>query len=652
MSIRTVTRRAAVAALLCHAAAGLAQVAPVPDADVDAKTDADAIIVTATRTPLRLDQVGASVTVLDQAEIDASQSASVSDLLVRTPGVTFTRNGGIGTNTSLRIRGAEADQTVVVIDGVKLNDPSSAGGGFNFAHLLVGDADRIEVLRGPQSILWGSQAIGGVVNIVTAEPEAPLEGSFDIEAGSRQTAYARAGVGGLSGPVAWRIAGSRYTTDGISAYSRRAGGSERDGYSNSSASARMKVDIAHGLVADLRGVYSKGRTESDSTSGDTAEFGTTEEAVGYAGLRADLFGGRLRNRIGYAYTDTDRDSFNPARAVARTFDAAGRNKRWEYQGTLAIRDGWTALFGAERERSSMRTASPTNAVPNPAPVRGRVEIDSVYGQLQVQPLGGLTLTGGLRHDDHDTFGGSTQAGASLAWSLGESIIVRASYGEGFKAPTLYQLYTEFGNLALKPEEAKGWDASVEQRLFSGALVLSATYYEREAINQIEFVSCPARSVDPLCVRTGGIRRIGYYDNISRAKARGVELSGAARLWERLTLNANYSWTDAENRSPGANLGKDLARRPRHTAYASATVLWPAELSTTVAVRYAGRSFDNASNSFVLDDYTLVDLRASLPLGGGIEAFARIENLFDEYYETARNYGTLGRSAYAGLRARF
>lgn len=651
MPIRTSCRRAALAALLCHIAPAAAQIAPEPDADVDAGSGA--IIVTATRAPLRLDQLGASVTVLDRAAIDASQSVAVSDLLARTPGVTFTRNGGVGTNTALRIRGAEAEQTVVVIDGVKLNDPSASSGQFNFAHLLVGDADRIEVLRGPQSIPWGSQAIGGVVNIVTAEPEAPLEGSFDVEAGSRQTAHARAGLGGLSGPVAWRIAGSRYTTDGISASTRRVAGiaHDRDGYTNSGASARMRVEVADGINADLRGVYSNGRNDFDSTNGDTYEYSTTKEAIGYAGLQADLFGGRLRNRIAYAYTETDRDNFNPQLRVQRTFDAAGRNRRWEYQGTLAIAEGWTALFGAERERSSMRTASPTNMIPNPVPVRGHVEINSLYGQLHVQPFAGLTVTGGLRYDDHDSFGHATQAGASLAWSLNHgATILRASYGEGFKAPTIVQLYGEAGNAALRPEEAKGWDAGIEQRLLDGALLLSATYYERDTTEQIAFISCRG-STDPRCAGRSGASD-GYFDNLRSAAARGVELAGAARLGERLTLDANYTWTDTENRSPGANLGKDLDRRPRHTAYAAATFLWPAKLSTTVAVRYAGRSFDNLANSFVLDDYTLVDLRALLPVGGGIEAFARIENLFEEYYETARNYGTLGRSAYAGLRARF
>jgi vitamin B12 transporter len=622
--------------------------APRPDAGIEAGTD-ETILVTGLRAPLGVDDVATSVTLFDKAAIDAGQSIAVSDLLARAPGVAFSRNGGIGTNTTVRIRGAESDQTVVVIDGVKLNDPSSAGGGFNFANLLVGDAARIELLRGPQSILWGSQAIGGVVNIVTEEPDALLEGSADLEAGSRETFYGRAGIGGASQRLSWRIAGSRFTTDGISAFAR---GTERDGYDNSSASGRLKLALVDGVSADLRGVYAKGRTEFDATSADTPEHTTSVEMVGYAGVNADLAGGRFRNRAAVTYTDIDRDSFNPARRVPRTFDAVGRNRRFEYQGSLTVAQSVDAVFGAETERSTMRTASPTLANPTPAAVRGRARIDGIYGQLRATPAEGLTLIGGLRHDDHDSYGSDLLAGASIVWSPnGGRTRLRANYGEGFKAPTLFQLYTEFGNRGLRPEKAEGWDIGVEQQLAGGALALSATYFERDSIDQIEFLSCPARTTEPLCFN-GATRRSGYYDNIARTASRGIELAAAATVFGQLTLDANYSWLDAENRSPGANLGNALQRRPRHAANASATYAWRFGLRTSVALRYAGRSFDNASNSVRLDDYTLVDLRASVPLNKTFEGFARIENLFDEDYETIRNYGTLGRSIHAGVRARF
>ncbi len=632
-----------------------AQEAPKPDAAAD--SGADAIVVTATRAPTSIDRVAASVTVLDKAAIDRNQDLTVADLLLRTPGVSLSRNGGYGTNTSLRIRGAETDQTVVVIDGVKLNDPSSAGGGYNFANLLVGDASRIEVLRGPQSILWGSQAIGGVVNIVTPLPTRDLEGSFDVESGSRQTVSARAGLGGRTGPLAWRIGGQSFTTDGISVIAPTFGGREKDGYTNRSVTGRAVLDIAQGVSADVRGYYSSGRADLDSTSADTADYTLNREFVGYAGLNIDLFDARLRNRVAYGYTDTDRDNYGPARARQKSFDAAGRNQRLEYQGSFAIAKGWDATFGVENERSRFRSVSPSAslAVPVPAPARGKAEITGVYGQVSGEIVQGLTLTGGVRNDDHSRYGSKTLFSGGGVWVLPTGTVLRGNYSEGFKAPTLYQLYSEYGNQALAPEQANGWEAGAEQRFLDGRIALGGTYFERRTTDQIIFSSCPARptlAANPLCFQPGTTTaRSGFYQNIARAFARGVEAVGRAQIG-RVSLESNYSWTVSEDRSAGATFGKWLPRRPRHAANASATYTLPGGASLGAAVRWSGMTYDNAANTTRLDDYTLVDLRAELPLSPEVRLFARTENLFNEHYQTAYRYGTLGRSIYAGLRGRF
>ncbi|OHT21915.1 TonB-dependent receptor plug domain-containing protein [Edaphosphingomonas haloaromaticamans] len=632
------------------------QVAPVPDAATPPDYDGGAIIVTATRAPIAIDRLASSVTVLDKAAIDRAQDIGVTELLWRTPGVTVSRNGGYGTVTSVRIRGAEAEQTVVVIDGVKLNDPSSTSGGYNFANLLVGDAQRIEVLRGPQSILWGSQAIGGVVNVVTAMPEKDLEASFDVEAGSRDTVNARAGLGGRTGPLAWRIGGNVFTTDGISAIRADQGGGERDGYSNRSLTGRAELEIADGVSADVRGYYSRGRTEIDGFAGDTAEYGINREFVGYAGLNVALLDGRFRNRFAFGYTDTDRDNYDPTRQRQQTFDAAGRNRRFEYQGSFAITDTWTALFGVENERSRFRTVSPAAslAIPVPDPVRGHAGITSLYAQLTGEVLPGLTVNGGVRHDDHKTYGGKTQFAGGGAWSLPTGTVLRASYAEGFKAPTLYQLYSEYGNTTLSPERARGWEAGIEQHLFSDALTLGATWFDRRTKDQIDFYSCPFPAptdpdeIDPLCLTPAGDARFGYYLNIARTRSRGIEATASLKLSDRLLVDGNYSWIDAENR----DTGKWLSRRPRNAANGSISYQWPFGLTTGAAVRWAGKSYDDAGNNRRLDDYTLVDLRAEYDLGGGVRLFGRIENLFDEDYQTVYRYGTLGRSVYGGVRARF
>lgn len=621
----------------------------------DAPTDVGELVVVATRTPERLDHVGQQVTVVGQAEIKARQMVAVSDLLSTTPGVSFSRNGGLGGSTSLRIRGAETDQTVVVIDGVKLNDPSGTGGGYNFANLLAGDVARIEVLRGAQSTLWGSQAIGGVVNIVTAEPTKAFEGSASLEAGSLATAYARAGIGGRTDRVVWRLAGGYFTTDGVSSYRQ---GTEDDGYHNASLSGTARVTLTQTVSLDLRAVWIKGRNQFDGfpaplfAFADDPEYGTNQDLVTYAGLNFDLLDGRLKNRVAYGYTHTDRDNFDPTQAkTTRTFDAAGQNRRWEYQGELALPADWKASFGVESERSEMRTASPSSFTPNPVPMRAQVGIDSVYVQAMGQVVPDLTLTLGVRHDSHDTFGDHDLGQVAAAWRLNDGrTVLRASFGQGFKAPTLYQLYSQYGNTALQPEQADSWDAGVEHH-FSDTAVVSATWFQRETENQIDFVSCASTSTAPLC-KAGGVARFGYYDNIAQTKAHGVELTGAAVVSE-VTFEANYTWTHAENDSPGnINRGKELTRRPEHQANLSASYTWPVGLSTSASVRYVGHTFDNAANTTKLDAYTLVDVRASYPVTDTLEVYGRVENATDRSYETIRNYGSPGRGAFIGVRATF
>lgn len=619
------------------------------------------IIVTALRAPLPLNKVASTITVIDKMEIDRSQAPVVSDLLVRTPGLSLTRNGGFGTATQVRIRGADSEQTVVVLDGVKLADSSSTGGGYNFANLLTGDIARIEILRGPQSILWGSQAIGGVVNISTARPSRSLEGSMDIEAGSRETVNARAAVGGADGPIDWRIAGNVFTTEGISAISPRFGGREKDGYNNVGGTGRVGIQLTDSVSVELRGYYSRGRTDLDSAGAvpDSPEYSISEEMIGHAGLNADLFGGALHNRISFSQSETARQNFNPARRSRfTTFDARGHTRRFEYQGNLLVRDGWRMVFGAEREEQRMRSASPPDSTAPYATIRANASTDSFYAQLNGTIVDGLTVSGGVRSDHHSNFGGNTVLGAGAAWALFDGrTVLRASYGEGFKAPTLFQLFSNFGNQALQPERAHGWDAGVEQHLFDDLLLLSATWFDRTTTNLIQFNGCPATNPPPLCFAPGTIMpRSGYYDNVQRSEAHGVELDGSVNF-RGLILRGNYTWTAAEDRSPGLNFGNQLPRRPRNTANASATYAWPFGLSTSVVIRWSGKSFDTARTSAAIAPfenaaYTLVDLRAELPLGEKVRLFGRVENLFDEDYETARRFGTLGRSFYVGFRGRF
>jgi vitamin B12 transporter len=624
--------------------------APAPTPDVAGSALPSEIVVTGTRTPQPLYKIGSSITVLTQKFIESSQAVVVTDLLTQTPGVTYTRNGGVGGVTSLRIRGAETDQTTVILDGVKINDPSVTGGGYNFADLLIGDINRIEILRGSQSILWGSQAIGGVVNIVTAVPTKPFEVSADVEGGSRSTGYGRLGIGGADERLTWRLAGGYYTTDGISTYS---GGTEHDGYHNAGFNGRVKYQLTDAVSVDVRGQYIRSRNQFDGfppplySFADTSEYGTSRQYVGYAGINLDLFESRLKNRVAFGYTDVERHNYDPDQAVTtKTFDSVGRNTRFEYQGSLNIAEGWDAVFGVEHEKTEMRSAFISSFDPNPIPDAGSAKTTSGYAQIQAEIISGLTLTGGLRYDDHNIFGDHVVGQVSAAWALNEGdTVLRANFSQGFKAPSLYQMYSIYGNTGLKPESADTFDGGIEQHIGEN-LTVSAIGFYRKTKNQIDFVSCP--SAHPLCSPT----RWGVYDNIASTKAAGIELAGSA-VFGSLTVQANYTYMDTENASVGnINRGKELARRPKNTANLSADYAWPWDVSTGVTLRYVGDAFDNAGNTFVLQDYMLVDLRASVTVMENVELYGRIENLFNETYATARDYGTARRGAFAGVRARF
>lgn len=605
------------------------------------------IVVTANRGAQPIDRVGQSVTVIDDAELTRRQTQTVADVLRTVPGVSIVRNGGIGASTGVFIRGADSDQTVALIDGVKLNDPSSPGGGFSFGNLLVGNIERIEVLRGPSSVLWGSQAIGGVVNMITRAPTEALTVNARGEYGWRDTGQVVGNIAGKLGPLSASAGGGWFRTDGISAFSEARGGTERDGYENLGANANLNLALAEGVSVDARGWYSDGRGNIDGfpppafAFGDVNEEARTREFVGYTGLNAALFDGRFRNRLGYAYTDTRRRNISLDEPETETFAAHGRNERFEYQGVLDIATGLQATAGAERETSRYSTSS----YGAPATV-GRARIDSVYGQIVASPVGGLTLTGGVRHDDHNRFGGATTIGGSGVLVIAETgTTIRASYAEGFKAPSLFQLQSDFGNQSLLPERSKGWDAGVTQALVEGALQASATYFRRDSTDLIAFVSCTA-PLTGICAN----RPSGTYDNVARARAEGVEIGVTMQPVEALRFQANYTFTDATNRSPGdANFGKQLVRRPQHSVTALVDYRWPFGLETGATVTHVGSTFDNTSNSRVVEGYVLADLRAAMPITAGIQLYGRVENLFDERYETVFRYGTPGRAGHVGVR---
>jgi len=593
----------------------------------------DDIVVTATGVPQSPEDIGQAVTVIDRQTIEQRQTVALSDLLATTPGVTVTRNGGLGTLTAVRIRGAEGEQTLTLIDGVRVNDPSSPGGAFDFANLLAGSIDHVEVLRGPNSVPWGSQAIGGVVNVTTMQPADGLQARGNVEYGSFNSVFANGGVSGKSGIVAASLNAGYLKTDGISA---AASGTEPDGYRQVGATGRVQVALTDTISLDLRGYYAHSKVDIDGFAFvppylpiDDAEYAKTQELYGYAGLNADFLNGRFKNRVAFTIADINRDNFDPSFSTTTpSFLARGRSERYQYQGDFQVTQQVRFVAGAEHETTRFNDGTLFKS-------RG---VTSFYGEAILSPINRLIITGGLRYDDDSAFGGHTTWGANAVYTLPTETTIRASYAEGFKVPTLYQLYGPFGlgNKDLKPETARSYDIGIEQKLIGNTVSASATWFHRDTTNQIDY--------DPGTFS---------YGNIDRARAEGVEIALNMRPSNTLTLSAAYSFIDAKNRArTDANFGNDLARRPHQSVSASIDWKTPIGLGVGATVLTVGDSFDDAANLNRLDGYTIVGLRADFPIGDKFSIYGRVDNLFDEQYTVVRGYNTPGRATYGGIRLKF
>lgn len=592
---------------------------------------ADDIVVTASGIEQPRDEVGQAITVIDADTIEKRQTVDIVDLLATTPGVRFSRTGGIGSVAGVSLRGAETTQTLVLIDGVKVNDPSGIGDGYDFGHLLTGNINRIEVLRGSNSVVHGSQAIGGVVSLMTEIPAEGLAAGGSAEYGYSDTINAKADVSGTAGAISGGIGGAYFRTDGISS---AAVGTEKDGYKNFAGNARLKIAISDALSLDLRGYYINADLDYDSFFGapaDSPDVAKLDQYVGYAGLNLGLFDGRFTSRAAVTWLRNDRDYYF-VRGTAPDYGYSGTNLRFEYQGVVTPVEQAKLIFGYEHERPDYDFFGFGSTDSQ------RADIDSVYALGIVQPFAGLSLTGGVRHDDHSQFGGATTLGANANYSPNDGATnVRLSYGEGFKAPSLYQLYDSFsGNAALRPERSKSYDVGIDQSLADGRALISLTAFLRNTSDQINYDNATFT-----------------YGNIDRTRAQGAEATLALRPVDALNVTASYSYIDARDRSGRAMFdGKRLPRRADHAVSISADYDWSFGLSTGATLTMVGDSFDDAANAVPLDGYALAGIRASLPMGPNFEIYGRVDNLFDADYATASGYGVTGRAAYGGVRARF
>jgi len=650
MSVPILPRRAVLRAL-----ALLFFVRPVPAEDVQkaAVPLQHEVVVTANRIETPLREVASAVTVITRADLERTNKTSVFDALRDTLGLAVARNGGPGSSSSVLIRGANSEHVLVLLDGVPLNDPINPSRSFDLAHLTLDGIERIEILRGPQSTLFGSDALGGVINILTARGSGKPAFTLRASGGSYGAFNGGLDVHGSRGAFHYALGLSRESTTGVSAAnSACAGNTENDGYRNWTLAGQTGLKLEGGTEIDLiiRGVSA--RTDLDSYGGAYGDDPNNVQNYRSGFVRAQartLFAdGRWESKLGVAYIRSSRENDNPV-DPAHPYDSEtgiyrSARVRADWQNNFYLRAAHTLSVGTEFERESGDSDYLSESAWGPYEsvfFRRRADRAGIFLQDRFHLGRAFFATAGLRIDVHD------RAGTSLTYRFAPAFIIeqtgtklKATIGSAFKAPSLYQLnapgtnWGPIGNEALLPEESLGWDAGVEQTLAGGAILLGLSYFQSDFRNLIDYDYS-----------------LGYI-NIGRARSSGWEFSADARPVTKLTLRFGYTRLAARD----LDADTPLLRRPKDKL--SGAIQWaPAERwEAGLSAVYVGARRDNDYGGWTptvvtLSAYTLIDAYFSFAPGRGLEFFGRWDNIGNARYETVFGYGTLGSAVSAGFKVR-
>lgn len=573
------------------------------------------VVVTATRLPaIVADTPG--VRSIDQATMTQRGAVFAADILTDVPGLSVYRAGPAGV-TAVRIRGISQDKTLVLIDGVPVNDPSQPSGGFDFAGLDLGDVERIEVLSGPQSSLWGSDAIGGVIALVSREMHG-VAGAWEM--GSLETQRARLAAGVADEQSAFGLAWSTYDTDGISA---AANGTEVDGVQAETFSLNARQALGGGFQLDGRLRQSDVFADIDGFGPvDTLDTSDTRNRSGFLRLSATgLFG--LDQQLMLAGSDIERETVSAFASIYQ-----GRHQLWRWQATRPEGANISYAFGLEHE--VVRADLNGN--------RARQGAVSAFGALNWRPSERLNVAVGLRHDETDDFGGETTGRVSAAYRLEGGVILSGAWGSGFKTPTVSQAVCDFCFIlpgttvhALVPERAVGRELAIGWQSTDGRFQGRLTAYRLRVKDQIDGYFDP-----------GSFEF--YYVNTRRTRSQGLELEGQMVLARGFDLKLSHAWTDAVDEATGAA----VLRVPRQAG--SATLGWQGQrLSGALTVRTESDMPDSAGTR---DGFTVAHVSAAYDLNARVTLTGRIGNLTDRRYQQLLGYGEPGRTAYLGIRLRY
>ncbi len=582
--------------------------------------------------------VSPSLSVFEKEEIEKKNPATILDLLEEVPGLNITQNGGPGQAASVFIRGANSDQTLVLVDGIEANDLMNPSGGFDFSALTVENVERIEVYRGPQSLRFGSGAIGGVVNIITKRGVGPLHTEAKLEAGSYDTLQGAVVIGGQSSKFHYSVGGSAFQTHGFSSADKAEGNSEADGAQRGNTSARLFYDVSKTGSVDLTMRSFSVKNDLDrhgGVGGDDPNY-TGQSRQLLSGLTySDLFlDEKLSSLIGFYYSEVDRNDRNlPDSESTRDSSNSYFSRRMKIviSNSYKLSKSNTLGLNLEYNQNYGEGRSVYNGAVSDVPA------ETVY-------LSGVSVTYswdidrafadfGIRNDEHSQAGSVTTYLVAPGLRIQETgTILKATYATAFKAPSLYQLYSSYGSRDLKAEKSQAYEFSVEQSAGS-ALVFSVVYFNQKFTDLIDFDMIASK-----------------YQNIKKAKSNGWELQTSwqiHRSWKSLIFLTLLDARDESTDTP-------LLRRPGRSG---GVVLqydegpWFGEFKYT-AVSERSDVDPVSFTEMKLPFYDVVKVSGSYQISGPIKITGRIENLFNRHYQQVAGYGTSGLAGYLGIAGDF
>jgi len=631
------------------------------------------IEVTATRTEQPIGRSASAITVIPAEDIERRGSTGLDDVLRGTPGLDIYTNGGVGTLTPVFLRGSTPGQTLVLIDGVRINDPSITDGSVDLGAFSAGNIERIEVLRGPQSALYGSDAMGGVINIITRQGEGAPHGSAVVEGGSYGTVHSRVQESGAIDGWTWSFALDSLHTNAPPRYGYRVKGPLSYGYgvmqgpapeiseptNKAGASAQLGYRINEDLVitggfsgydAGARFDHPGAFLPADVYGGFNRQL--TTFAQGFLRVDDDAFNKLLHNRLTVFGNSIHRDIWETEDFCAVAYPGnckhgyEGDRYGAEYQGDVRIGAYGLLTFGAKNETETFKTTSQDQPdSPDYTTLSARQITNSVYAQHQFTVLDRLDITWGGRMDAVGGVKIFNTWRTTAAYRLEETgTKLRATIGTGAKAPSLYQRFSIYGDPNLRPEDSIGYDFGVDQKLFGDRLTLSATWFNSDYRNLVNYGYASTCAVGQI---------YGCYYNVGRARIQGLELSAEAVVFpDEWRARLSYTNMDARN----LITGDVIARRPHNKGAASLIYTGVPKLEVEGRVTLVGANPDISFNNYTyaqtrvtLPSHARIDILASYKLDHGVSVFGRIENLTDARYQEIANYGSLGRSVYGGVK---